>query len=78
MNDIQDIYGDGFTLGASEFGVTLILTLTMPSMKPGPQALTAVPVVRIRMSRELGKTLVEHLTKALASPAQAQTTTVKH
>ena len=80
MPDFPDVYADGFGLTAGQYGVTLTFTHVLPTGEPGPHEEPTEPVVRLRMGRELAKTLQENLSQLLAVSAQLPSTsaTTKH
>lgn len=68
MSDYPDVYTDGFGIAGGPFGLTVTFTLSQPSGSAGPHEDPVLPVVRIRMSRDLARTMVDMLTQALAAP----------
>jgi hypothetical protein len=70
MSDFPDVYADGFGLTAGQYGVTLTFTHILPTGEPGPHEEPTEPVVRLRIGRELAKTLQESLSQFLAASAQ--------
>jgi hypothetical protein len=67
-----DVYADGFSITAGAYGVTLTLTRTQPTGEPGPHEEPTEIVARVRMSRDLGRTLSEALAQMVAAAAQAR------
>lgn len=79
MTDQPDLYGDGFSLTAGPFGVTLTLHRSEPTGEAGPHQDPNVVVGRVRFSRDLARVLAEQLNQLLAISAQTQaSSTVKH
>lgn len=79
MTDLPDVYGDGFSLTAGPFGVTLTLHRSEPTGEAGPHPDPNVVVGRFRFSRELARVLADQLNQLLAVSAQSQaSSTVKH
>jgi hypothetical protein len=79
VSDLPDLYGDGFSLTAGPFGVTLTLHRSEPTSESGPHQDPNVSVGRVRFSRELARVLADQLNQLLAASAQTQTSsTVKH
>jgi hypothetical protein len=68
VSDHPDVYTDGFGIAGGPFGLTFTFTLSQPTGAPGPHEDPTLPVVRLRMSRDLARTLVDMLTQALAAP----------
>ena len=79
MNDLPDVYLDGFSLTAGPFGVTLTLQRSEPTGEAGPHQDPNAVVGRVRFSRELARVLADQLNQLLAASAQSQSSsTVKH
>lgn len=80
MPEFPDVYADGFSLTAGQYGVTLTFTHVLPTGEPRPHEEPTEPVVRLRMGRELAKTLQESLSQFLAATAQQPpvSATTKH
>jgi len=79
MPDIPDLYGDGFSLTAGPFGVTLTLHRSEPTGEAGPHQDPNAVVGRIRFSRDLARVLAEQLNQLLAASAQSPaSSTVRH
>ena len=80
MADYPDIYADGFSLSAGQYGLTLTFALSQPTGEPGPHEEPTSPVVRVRMGRELAKTLMDTLGQMLAASSQQPqvSSTTKH
>jgi len=58
MPEFPDVYADGFSLTAGPYGLTITFTHVVPTGEPGPHEDPAEPVVRLRIGRELAKTLM--------------------
>jgi hypothetical protein len=80
MADYPDIYADGFSVSAGQFGVALTLNRSEPSGEPGPHAEPTVIVARIRMNQNLAKTIADTLNQLILAAAQGvqETKTIKH
>jgi hypothetical protein len=80
MPDHPDVYADGFSLTGGQYGVTLTFTHSLPTGEPGPHEDPTEPVVRLRIGRELAKTLAESLSQFFAASAQQPQTsaTTRH
>lgn len=79
MADYPDVYTDGFSLSGGVYGLTLTFTLSQPTGEPGPHEEPTNPVVRVRLGRELARTLMDTLGQMLAASGQPQTSsTVRH
>lgn len=80
MADYPDVYADGFSLTSSAFGLGITFTMTDPPLVESSGVVPVIPVVRVRLSRELAQQLVELLSRSLAKPAPQPTTesTTKH
>lgn len=81
MADYPDIYADGFSVSAGQFGVTLTLNRSEPSGEPGPHAEPTVVVARVRMNQNLAKAIADTLSQVIAAAAQGiqeTKTTVRH
>jgi hypothetical protein len=79
MADYPDVYADGFSLSGGVYGLTLTFTLSQPTGEPGAHEEPTSPVVRVRLGRELARTLMDTLGQMLAASGQPQTSsTVRH
>jgi len=80
MADYPDLYADGFSVSAGNYGITLTFTLSQPTGAPGPHEEPTEPVVRVRFGRELAKTLMDTLQQMLTASAQQvqMSSTTKH
>jgi hypothetical protein len=79
VTEINDVYGDGFSLTAGPFGVTLTIHRSEPTGEAGPHPDPYSVVGRFRFSRELARVLADQLNQLLAASAQTRSSsTVKH
>jgi hypothetical protein len=78
MADYPDVFADGFSISANPLAVTLTLTRSEPTGKPGVHAEPRSIVVRVRLSpgmaAGLGSALSQASTARVQSPEQAETT----
>ncbi|MEO7665143.1 MAG: hypothetical protein ABIV26_08435 [Candidatus Limnocylindrales bacterium] len=79
QTDLPDLYGDGFSLTAGPFGVTLTLLRSEPTGEAGAHPDPSSVVGRVRFSRDLARAIAEQLNQILLASAQSRTSsTVKH
>lgn len=80
MPEYPDVYADGFSLTAGPYGLTITFTHVLPTGEPGPHEDPAEPVVRLRIGRELAKTLMDSLSQIATASAQIPqgSATTKH
>jgi hypothetical protein len=77
MADYPDIYADGFSVTAGQFGVTVTLTRSEPTGEAGPHEDPREVVGRIRLSPQLAKAVADALGKTLAAASQGTRPTSK-
>jgi hypothetical protein len=81
MADYPDIYADGFSVSAGQFGVTITLNRSEPTGEAGAHAEPTVIVARVRMNQNLAKAVADSLNQVIAAAAQGiheTKTTVRH
>jgi hypothetical protein len=81
MADYPDVFADGFSLTAGQFGITLTLSRSEPTGEAGPHDEPQVIVARIRMTQSLAEAIAEtiHQMAAMAAQGGPQTgTSIKH
>jgi hypothetical protein len=81
MDDHPDIYADGFSISAGQFGVTLTLRRSEPTGEPGHHEEPSEIVARIRMSQNLAKAIGGALDQIVLMSTQGAgqaSVTVKH
>ena len=80
MAEYPDVYADGFSISAGQFGVTLTLSVSDPTGEPGPHEEPSHPVARIRMSMALAEELTKMigLTVSQSKSGQPSSQTTKH
>lgn len=71
MPDFPDVYADGAVISASAYGITVTLTVSEPTGKPGMEASPSRTVARIRMSSPLAAFVAETLRQAIANQPKA-------
>ncbi|MBI2776773.1 MAG: hypothetical protein HYX57_05875 [Chloroflexi bacterium] len=77
--DLPDLFGDGFSLTAGPFGVTLTLLRSEPTGEAGAHQDPSSMVGRVRFSREMARVLADQLSQILVVSGQSPTSsTVKH
>jgi len=78
--EYPDVYADGFSISAGQFGVTLTLSVSDPTGEPGPHEEPSHPVARIRMSMALAEELTKMigLTVSQSKSGQPSSQTTKH
>ncbi len=76
-----DVYADGFSISAGQFGLTLTLTRTEPTGEPGAHQEPAIVVARVRMNQNLARAVSESMSQMLAAAAQGlqeTSTNIRH
>jgi hypothetical protein len=72
MTEYADVYADGFSISAGEFGVTVTLTVSDPTGEPGPHEEPNHPVARIRMSMALAEELTKMMSLTISQSRSGQ------
>jgi hypothetical protein len=80
MADYPDVYADGFSITANPYGVTITLTRSDPTGKPGVHEEPLSTVARVRLSPGMAGALAGALTQVNTATVQTpdQTETTKH
>lgn len=67
MTDYPDVFADGFSLTAGQYGVTLTLSRSEPTGEPGPHDEPQIVVARIRMTQSLAEAIAEATHQMIAA-----------
>ena len=81
MSDYPDIYADGFSVTAGDYGVTITLRLSQPTGEPGPRQDPSEIVARIRLAANTAKAIADATTQILRTVAESKgdpKTTISH
>jgi hypothetical protein len=81
MPDYPDIYADGFSVTAGDYGVTITLRRSQPAGEPGPHQDPSDVVARIRLAPNTAKAIAEATMQILRTVAESKgdpKTTISH
>ena len=81
MPDYPDIYADGFSVTAGDYGVTITLRRSQPSGEPGPHQDPSDIVARVRLAPNTAMAIADATMQILRTVAESKgdpKTTISH